>query len=284
MLPMIAGLMISSIVSGQLISRTGRYRIFPITGTAFMSLGFFWFTNLSYDKPYWFMMIGMLLIGLGLGQLMQTLTIASQNSVGPRDIGVATSASTFFRQIGGTLGTAVLFSVLFSRIPQTIASAFADPALQRGAQAALADPSVTADSANASILGLYQAAQNGDTSSVGGALNGNTSFLNTADSRLAAPFLDGFAQATVTVFWVALGIVLLAFVLSFFLKASPLRQKSAIDEANDDRLAAELAAQEAAAASGALVGPTTGSVPVVEGDGPSSDRPASGGPSSDRPA
>ena len=98
-----------------------------------MSLGFFWFTNLSYDKPYWFMMIGMLLVGLGLGQLMQTLTIASQNSVGPRDIGVATSASTFFRQIGGTLGTAVLFSVLFSRIPQTIAAAFADPALQRDA-------------------------------------------------------------------------------------------------------------------------------------------------------
>jgi EmrB/QacA subfamily drug resistance transporter len=275
MLPMIAGLMISSIVSGQLISRTGRYRIFPITGTAFMSLGFFWFTNLSYDKPYWFMMIGMLLIGLGLGQLMQTLTIASQNSVGPRDIGVATSASTFFRQIGGTLGTAVLFSVLFSRIPQTIASAFADPALQRDAQAALADPSVTADKANASILGLYQAAQNGDTSSVGGALNGNTSFLNTADSRLAAPFLDGFAQATVTVFWVALGIVLLAFVLSFFLKAAPLRQKSAIDEANDDRLAAELAAQEAAAASGALVAPTTGSVPVVDGDG-DGDRDADG--------
>jgi hypothetical protein len=71
----------------------------------------------------------------------------------------------------------------------------------------------------------------------------------------------------VTVFWVALGIVLLAFVLSFFLKAAPLRQKSAIDEANDDRLSAELAAQEAAAASGALVAPTTGSVPVVADEG-----------------
>jgi EmrB/QacA subfamily drug resistance transporter len=288
MLPMIAGLMISSIVSGQLIARTGRYKIFPITGTAFMALGFFWFTTLSYDKPYWFMMFGMLLVGLGLGQLMQTLTIASQNSVGPRDIGVATSASTFFRQIGGTLGTAVLFSVLFSRIPQTIAGAFADRDLQADAQAALADPAVASDPANASILGLYQSAQGGDTSQVGGALNGDTSFLNTADRRLAAPFLDGFANATVTVFWVALAVVLVAFLLSFFLKATPLRQKSAIDEAHDDAqaaLAADAAvqAQEAAAKTGALVSPDTGSVRTVdEGDAPR--RGTAAGTGSEEPA
>ncbi|KIU03853.1 MDR family MFS transporter [Frigoribacterium sp. MEB024] len=268
MLPMIAGLMISSIVAGQLISRTGRYKIFPITGTAFMAAGFFWFTNLSFDKPYWFMMVGMLLVGLGLGQLMQTLTIASQNSVGARDIGVATSASTFFRQIGGTLGTAVLFSVLFSRIPQTIAAAFADSSLQGRAQAALADQSVLSDPANAAILKLYQAAGNGDTSQVSGALDGNTSFLNTADRRLAAPFLDGFANAAVTVFWVALAVVLVAFVLSFFLKATPLRQKSAIDEAADDARAAvaadaALSAQAAAAQTGSLVAPDTGSIDVV---------------------
>lgn len=288
MLPMIAGLMISSIVSGQLIARTGRYKIFPITGTAFMALGFFWFTTLSYDKPYWFMMFGMLLVGLGLGQLMQTLTIASQNSVGPRDIGVATSASTFFRQIGGTLGTAVLFSVLFSRIPQTIAGAFADRDLQADAQAALADPAVASDPANASILGLYQSAQGGDTSQVGGALNGDTSFLNTADRRLAAPFLDGFANATVTVFWVALTVVLVAFVLSFFLKATPLRQKSAIDEAHDDAqaaLAADAAvqAQEAAAATGALVSPDTGGVRTIDGgDAPRRGTPVDG--ASEEPA
>jgi EmrB/QacA subfamily drug resistance transporter len=268
MLPMIAGLMISSIVAGQLISRTGRYKIFPITGTAFMAAGFFWFTNLSFDKPYWFMMVGMLLVGLGLGQLMQTLTIASQNSVGARDIGVATSASTFFRQIGGTLGTAVLFSVLFSRIPQTIAAAFADSSLQGRAQAALADQSVLTDPANASILELYQAAGDGDTSQVSGALDGNTSFLNTADRRLAAPFLDGFANAAVTVFWVALAVVLVAFVLSFFLKATPLRQKSAIDEAADDARAAvaadaALSAQAAAARTGSLVAPDTGSIDVA---------------------
>jgi MFS family permease len=281
MLPMIAGLMISSIVAGQLISRTGKYKIFPITGTAFMAAGFFWFTNLSFDKPYWFMMIGMLLVGLGLGQLMQTLTIASQNSVGARDIGVATSSSTFFRQIGGTLGTAVLFSVLFSRIPQTIAAAFADSSLQGRAQAALADQSVLSDPANAAILKLYQAAGSGDTSQVSGALDGNTSFLNTADPRLAAPFLDGFANAAVTVFWVALAVVLVAFVLSFFLKATPLRQKSAIDEAADDARAAvaadaALSAQAAAAQTGSLVAPDTGAIDVVPAGERRDDAPRQG--------
>src|SRR6478735_8441406 len=102
MLPMIVGMMTASIGRGQIISRTGRYRMFPIIGTLCLSFGFFWLTFLQYDRPYWFIAGAMLFIGLGLGQLMQTLTIASQNSVGLRDMGVATSASTFFRQIGGT--------------------------------------------------------------------------------------------------------------------------------------------------------------------------------------
>jgi hypothetical protein len=166
--------------------------------------------------------------------------------------------------------------VLFSRIPQTIAAAFADSSLQGRAQAALADQSVLTDPANASILELYQAAGDGDTSQVSGALDGNTSFLNTADRRLAAPFLDGFANAAVTVFWVALAVVLVAFVLSFFLKATPLRQKSAIDEAADDARAAvaadaALSAQAAAARTGSLVAPDTGSIDVApsgeRGDG-----------------
>ncbi len=102
MVPMIIGLMASSIISGQLISRTGRYGIYPKIGAGFMTVAFVFLAFSSYDKPVWFTMIGMLLVGLGLGQLMQTLTLASQNSVGARDMGVATSSSTFFRQIGGT--------------------------------------------------------------------------------------------------------------------------------------------------------------------------------------
>ena len=253
LLPMILGLMISSIVSGQLISRTGRYRIFPILGTAFMAVGFFLFTFITADTPVWFVMIGMLAVGLGLGQLMQTLTIASQNAVGARDIGVATSSSMFFRQIGGTLGVAVLFSVLFSRIPDTIAAAFSDRKLS-AALAAATDPTtpagqaVLADPGNAQILGIL-----GDPAKIGSALDGNTSFLTTSDPALAAPFLNGFADATVAGFWVSLIVVLVAFVLSLFLKAAPLREKSALQE---------VAEADAALARDSAAIPTPVSAPV----------------------
>ncbi|HWR85581.1 MAG TPA: MDR family MFS transporter [Rhodoglobus sp.] len=251
MIPMIVGLMISSIASGQLIARTGKYRIYPIIGTAMLAGGFFFLTFSSYDKPLWFTMIGMLIVGLGLGQLMQTLTLASQNAVGPRDIGVATSASTFFRQVGGTLGVAVIFSVLFSRIPTAVADAFAKPALLADLQAASQDPAVLADPANQGVLQLLQTAQSGGE--VGDALNGDTSFLVGADPRLIAPFLDGFANASVTVFWVGAIVVAIAFVLSFFLKATPLRERSAIQESAAEQ--AELEARRAADISGAMVGP-----------------------------
>ncbi len=238
MLPMIGGLMVASIVSGQIIARTGRYRIFPILGTALLAGAYFFLTFSTYDKPVWFTMIGMALAGLGLGQLMQTLTIASQNSVHVRDMGVATSAATFFRQIGGTLGTAVVFSVLFGRLPTTLAAAFGSSTHADSLAAALQDPEVLADPANAAILQLLQ----GGASSAGGALNGDTSFLIGADPRLTAPFLDGFAQATTAVYWIGLAVILVAFVLSFFLKATPLREKSALQEAADERAAAAGAA------------------------------------------
>lgn len=256
LLPMILGLMISSIVSGQVISRTGKYKIFPILGTGFMSAGFFLFTFLTASSPLWFLMLGMLLVGLGLGQMMQTLTIAAQNSVGSRDIGVATSSSTFFRQIGGTLGVAVLFSVLFSRIPSTITSAFTDSRLTADLQRALTDPGVLADPGNAPILELLQNQQAGG-GDLGTALDGNTEFLNTADTRLAAPFLTGFSDAAVTVFQVSLVVVLVAFVLSFFLKATPLREKSGLQETADADAA--LLAQQAGVDVGAPLQPAVAS-------------------------
>ncbi len=270
MIPMVLGLMISSIVSGQLISRTGRYKIFPIVGTGLLVAAFTYMSFVSADKPVWYVLIGMLVIGLGLGQLMQTLTIASQNSVGPRDIGVATSSSTFFRSIGGTLGTAVVFSVLFSRLGQTLVASFTDPAIIAQTRAAAADPAVQGNPANAAILQVLQNAQT-DPSSLGTALSGDTSFLVGADSRLSLPFVDAWANATSTVFIVCLAVVSVAFILSFFLKATPLRQKSALEEAadNDDAVQAQLAAEEM----GALVLPdvTTGSVAVQK---PAADAPA----------
>jgi EmrB/QacA subfamily drug resistance transporter len=239
LLPMILGLMISSIVSGQVISRTGRYKIFPILGTAFMSLGFLVFTTIKADTNYWILGGGMLLVGLGLGQMMQTLTIASQNAVGPRDIGVATSSSTFFRQVGGTLGVAVIFSVVFGTIGDKISSAFSGPAGVAAIKAA-STPSIAGAPNNAAIMKtiydpLLKALAAGKKPGNGatGSLDGDTSFLNSASHVLKAPFLTGFSEAMVVGFWVSLAVVAVAFILAFFLKATPLRQKSALEEVAD---------------------------------------------------
>ncbi len=151
-LPMMAGLMIASIASGQIISRTGKYRIFPITGTLFTAGGFFVLTFLTIDKPLWYLMIAMFLIGLGLGQMMQTLTLASQNAVAPNQMGVATGASTFFRQIGGTLGVAVLLSVLFAALPSNIVTATADESTLSSALDAALAPDVANAPGNKAIM------------------------------------------------------------------------------------------------------------------------------------
>jgi hypothetical protein len=262
-------MMTASITSGQIISRTGKYKVFPITGTAILLLAFLYFTFITADRAWWWPLIGMFGVGLGLGQLMQTLTIASQNSVDVRYMGVATSSSTFFRQIGGTVGTAVLLSVLFARIPDTIVGAFRNTALVTKALDAALNPAVAGAASNRGIMtqvydrivgpikaqlpagtdlsnGTVRRAvvdrvvpqiTSGSGSSgggtTGGALDGDTSFLTGATRALKEPFLVGFSNGMVTVFWVGLCVVALAFLLSWFLKATPLRQKSALQEAAD---------------------------------------------------
>ncbi|PZE65163.1 MULTISPECIES: MDR family MFS transporter [unclassified Curtobacterium] len=345
-LPMIGGLMIASIASGQIVARTGRYRIFPVIGTALVSLGYVVLTFMTIDKPLWFLMIGMFLIGLGLGQLMQSITLASQNSVEPRDMGVATSSATFFRQIGGTLGTAVLLSVLFSLMPTNILHATADESNLKPALSAALDPEIASAKANQGVMDqiwnpivtpLQQQVQSGlDTatdqvvqatagapdavqqqaltaaadkahasvqdgrlvvdwsdsgqrtywvdqlapelskqidkgasdSSDSNAETSDTSYLNGADSALTRPFMSGFNASAVTVYWVGFAVILLAFVLSFFFKAPPLRKSSALQEQADDAgTADDLEAQAVRAADtmGSPTAPVTGSIPVQGG-------------------
>jgi EmrB/QacA subfamily drug resistance transporter len=255
MLPMILGMMIASIMSGQVMARTGSYKWFPRTGTLSMVIGFFLMTFLTFDSPLWFIMVAMFMLGFGLGQLMQTLTVASQNSVGSRDMGVATSSSTFFRSMGGTAGTAILFSVLFTEIPNKLKEAFANPtitgpleAAMRQTGAALAsDP----DSVSPNDVQIFELLSSQDPAAIGNALNGDTSFLTGANPALANPFLVGFAEAVVAVYWIGLVVVVIAFVLSWFVKAVPLRQKSAMQEAADENAA--IMAEKAAGMTGAMV-------------------------------
>src|SRR5581483_8718197 len=114
--PMMLGLLTASIVSGQVISRTGRYKFFPIAGTAVLIGGLLLFTQLRSTTPLPLVMAFMVIVGLGMGQVMQVLVLAVQNDVDPRDIGIATSGASFFRSLGGAFGTALFGAVLTSRV------------------------------------------------------------------------------------------------------------------------------------------------------------------------
>jgi EmrB/QacA subfamily drug resistance transporter len=116
MLPMMGGMLVMSVVSGQLISRTGRYKIFPVLGTGIMTVGLFFLSHLTPTSSMLLASSLMLLLGIGLGMVMQVLVIAVQNAVEYRDLGVATSGATLFRLIGGSLGTAVLGAIFANRL------------------------------------------------------------------------------------------------------------------------------------------------------------------------
>ncbi|HEY2061801.1 MAG TPA: MFS transporter [Amycolatopsis sp.] len=196
MLPLMGGLMISSIVSGRITSKTGRYKIFPIVGTLLIAIGALFFAQVKYDSPVWHPLVAAAIIGLGLGQCMQTLVIAVQNA-GPRsDMGASTASATFFRQIGGTAGVAVFLTILFNVLPGNITKAFGGnpPA---GAGAKLAD------------------------------IQSNTSIIETLPPALKTPILIGFTESITTVFYVAGGVALLATIVLLFLKEIPLAGMSA---------------------------------------------------------
>ncbi|WP_406101859.1 MFS transporter [Streptomyces canus] len=113
MLPMMAGIVGASVVSGQLISHTGRYRIWPILGSALSVVGMWLLSRLEVDTPRLHYSVWMAVLGAGIGMVMPVLILAVQNSVRPADLGTATSANNYFRQIGGSVGAAV-FGTLFA--------------------------------------------------------------------------------------------------------------------------------------------------------------------------
>jgi EmrB/QacA subfamily drug resistance transporter len=216
MVPMTLGIMIGSIVSGQITSRTGHYKIFPIIGTALMVLSMSLLYTLGVDSPIWQPSVYMTIFGLGLGNCMQTLTIAAQNAVPMRDLGVATASATFFRQMGGTVGVAVFLSILFSTVPDRIKEAFARIVPTPEFQAALHDPAVLNNPVNRPVLDALQGGGNA------GVLQ-DSSFLQKVDPRLARPFLEGFAESIDVVFLTGAFVMVAAFVVTWFIKEIPLR-------------------------------------------------------------
>jgi EmrB/QacA subfamily drug resistance transporter len=227
LLPMVLGIMGASVIAGQITSRTGRYKIFPVIGSALLVVGLLLMHTIGADTALWNTDLYMLIFGAGLGLNMQTIVLAMQNAVPVRDMGVATSSVTFFRQVGGTMGTAVFLSILFSAVPGRIQSAY-----QIGAH----DPA-------------YQAAAHAHPDQLkliaGGSTSVNdTSFLQHIDSVLAHPFKVGFSDSMSLVFLVGACVLVIAFVLSLFLKEVPLRTMSGLETARAEEAAAVDAARD----------------------------------------
>ncbi len=116
MIPLVLGMMAASIISGRMITKTGKYKIFPIVGTILLGLGIWLFSHVSLTTSQLTLAFWMIVIGLGLGSLMQVPTLAVQNSVDIKQMGTATSTTTFFRSIGSALGGAIFGSILISRL------------------------------------------------------------------------------------------------------------------------------------------------------------------------
>ena len=227
MLPMVLGMMTATITAGRVTAKTGKYRFFFNTGTATLFLGYLYMVLfLEAEIPLWVVAIGMVLVGLGLGQLMQTTMVASQNAVEAKDIGVATSSATFFRQMGGTMGVAVFMSILFSQVSDKVIEAFKKPEVSTGIAQALNDPAVASDPVNQDILRVFESGPAAASS-----VTEDSSFLIGADDRLTLPFRMGFVESSLSVFLLAAIVIGVAFVISWFIKEVPLREKSASQEA-----------------------------------------------------
>jgi EmrB/QacA subfamily drug resistance transporter len=192
MLPMMGGMLVTSIVSGQLISRTGRYKHFPIAGTGVMAVGLYLLSRMSYSTSLATALGIMLILGLGLGMVMQVLVIAVQNAVDYRDLGVATSGATLFRLVGGSLGTAVMGAIFAARLESTLAR--------------LVPVSSTAAPLTAQL---------------------DPQTLQRMPAALRLTYAEAFTSALSVVFLVAAAIAVVGFVLAMLLPEHPLRQSVA---------------------------------------------------------
>ena len=126
MIPMMGGMLVTSIVVGQAVSRTGRYRWYPIAGALVTGLGLFLLSTIAIGDPRWHIEGSLLVLGIGIGLGMQVLTLIVQNSFPHRIVGTATAANNFFRQVGGTLGAAAVGSIFTTRLTDSLAQQFPD--------------------------------------------------------------------------------------------------------------------------------------------------------------
>jgi len=186
LIPLMLGIVSTSIFSGKAITKHGHYKRFPIIGTAIMTLGILAMVRLDIDTPYWEISIYAIMVGAGLGLSMQTIVIALQNSVDFKDMGVATSSNTFFRSLGSVFGTAAFGTILTNQ------------------------------------LGHYLS-KSGFSPEQVGLIENNTAAIAAlpAEGKIAA--LNAFVDSFHVVFIVAAPVVAIGFILALFLRETPLR-------------------------------------------------------------
>jgi EmrB/QacA subfamily drug resistance transporter len=195
LLPMVGGMLITFIVSGQLVSRTGRYKIFPIMGLAVTTVGLIFLAQLGPHTSYSYAAIDMFVVGLGLGLVMQVLVVAVQNSVPHSQLGTATATATFFRTIGGAFGVAVLGAFLNSQL----------------------------------LSHLRQTASPAFMKLIGGAdISENPAQIAKLPVAARELVINAFSHSLQTVFIVSIPFAVAAFITAFFMKEIPLRRQAHI--------------------------------------------------------
>ncbi|GGX24530.1 EmrB/QacA family drug resistance transporter [Streptomyces malachitofuscus] len=191
MLPMVAGMLLSSTGSGQIVSRTGRWKVFPIAGTAVTTLGLLLLHQLDAHSSTALMSTFFFVFGLGLGLVMQVLVLIVQNAVPYEDLGVATSGATFFRSIGASFGVAIFGTVFASRLGDELTAALRGTDLPPGVSP--------------------------------GTLEADPRGIEALPAALRPPALDAYSNAITDVFLYAVPVALLGFALAWFLKEDRLR-------------------------------------------------------------
>jgi EmrB/QacA subfamily drug resistance transporter len=206
LVPLMAGIIVTSGIVGRVIMRTGRYKPFPVIGTAVLFVAMLLFSRLQVDTALWQVVGPMVVLGAGLGLCMQTLVIAVQNALPPRDMGVATSSVTFFRSMGGTFGAAGTLAVLFGSLASNIQA--------RAVAAGLP----------AEVVERFSSATALDDSTV----------VDRLPEAVRLVVLQGFTDSVQTVFLVVAVLLVPAFALSLLVEEVPLRAQSGIAAAQAD--------------------------------------------------
>ncbi|MFI0716268.1 MFS transporter [Streptomyces inhibens] len=235
-IPMIGGLFISSTVSGQIITKTGRWKAWLVAGGVLVTAGLGLLGTIRYDTEYWHIAIFMALMGLGIGMMMQNLVLATQNQVAPEDLGSASSVVTFFRSLGGAVGVSALGAVLANRVTHYVKDGLAD----LGPKAA-------------------KAAAHGAGNSGGGIPD-----LDALPAPLRTVMESAYGHGVADVFLYAAPCALLAFLLTLFIKEVALKTRGGMAQSAEGAASASASPSTSATPSASAVPAQVAAAPVEE--------------------